>query len=394
MTYYTEELKALTENFIDSWNSSSSYYKKKLQEASIESRFVLMMQVRGKASTTDNAILVAAWVRDLTGLQLMLNGFTQAQKYEAFTFANNNGNTALHNVVQDRGTYDASSARCVEIVDYILSSISVDNGIRLLKQQAKSGNSVLHTAARSNNLAIMKYIFDRIPRQTREELLRMRNCLDISLADMSVPATISALAAIQTTVEYQKNELREYQRKGGKPKQSVDELLTMEFKQTDEVEQGIKGLQATVKEQKEEIEGYRERTQQLEQTVEYLVKKDLKHTEETSQLKKDFTADAEDIFVTHYRTSSSPTKGQLRHPTKDISVTHYRTSSSPTKGQLRHPTKDIFVTHYRTSSSPTIGHLRHPPKDIIVTQSRTLSFSNRTISSFTKRNYSYRTIHT
>ena len=137
-----------------------------LKSDSVDTRYQLLLKVRGEQFSTRTGLHEAATSNDVETIKYMLDGFSSNQKYNVVKIQSGGKSTALHIAA----AYDHTA-----IINYLLSNLSQQQIYNLLKIQTQHGNTALHRAARNNQVETVQAIISSVSSPLQIQLLHIKN---------------------------------------------------------------------------------------------------------------------------------------------------------------------------------------------------------------------------
>ena len=173
------ELVNVMKRYIDSPLGNRGQGRDRLRELlkneSVDTRYELLMKVRGDEYSIWTGVHEAAVANDLESIRYMLHGFPSDKKYDVLKIHNCGGKTPLH-----PAAYGGHSS----IITYLMTDLSQQQKYDLLKIQNMWGDTALHDAASNNRVEAYKVILASVPYHLLLELLNIKNSNRKSAADI------------------------------------------------------------------------------------------------------------------------------------------------------------------------------------------------------------------
>ena len=173
------ELENAMKRYIDSDLSNRVERGDRLRELlnneSVDTRYELLMNVRGVEYSTLTGLHEAARTNDLESIKNMLNGFPPEKKYNALKILTSVGRTPLHTAAH----WGYSS-----IITYLMTDLSQQQKYDLLKIQDKCGVTPLHDAASRGRAESYRAILASVSYHLLLELFNIKNNDGKSAADI------------------------------------------------------------------------------------------------------------------------------------------------------------------------------------------------------------------
>ena len=173
------ELENAMKKYIDSDLSNRAERRVRLREwlknKSVDTRYDLLMNVRGVKDSKRTGVYEAAYANDLESIRSMLDGFPSDKKYDVLKIQISNGKTPLH-----------TAAYCgySSIITYLMTDLSQQQKYDLLKIQDMYGDTALHEAAFENRVQAYRVILASVPYHLLLKLLNFKNDDGESAADI------------------------------------------------------------------------------------------------------------------------------------------------------------------------------------------------------------------
>ena len=149
--------------------------KELLKNESVDSRYELLMNVRGGGDSTWTGVHKAAVAGDLESIRYMLDGFPPDKKYDVLKIQKSDGRTPLH---------IAACYGCSSIIACLITDLSQQQKYDILKIQDQSGDTALHEAAYMNRVEAYRAILASVPYHLMLQLLDIKNKYGESAADI------------------------------------------------------------------------------------------------------------------------------------------------------------------------------------------------------------------
>ena len=141
------ELENAMKRYIDSDYSNRAERRDRLRELlkneSVDSRYRLLIDVRGVLNNTWTGLHKAADANDLESIRYMLDGFPSEKKYNVLKIQDSYGIPPLN-----KAAYWGHSS----IIAYLMTDLSQQQKYDTLKIQDRWGNTALHDAASENKV--------------------------------------------------------------------------------------------------------------------------------------------------------------------------------------------------------------------------------------------------
>ena len=175
------ELENAMKRYIDSDESNRAEsgtcnrLRELLKNESVNSRYDLLMNVRGDKYSPWTGLHEAAVVNDLESIRYMLDGFPSDKKYDVLKIKNNLGNTPLHSAA-----YRGYSS----IITYLMTDLSQQQKYDIFKIQDEDGDTALHRASSASRVEVYRVIAASVPYRLLLELLNIKNNRGKSAADI------------------------------------------------------------------------------------------------------------------------------------------------------------------------------------------------------------------
>ena len=136
-----------------------------LKNESVDSRYELLMNVRGGGDSTWTGVHKAAVAGDLESIRYMLDGFPPDKKYDVLKIQKSDGRTPLH---------IAACYGCSSIIACLITDLSQQQKYDILKIQDQSGDTALHEAAYMNRVEAYRAILASVPYHLLIELFNIK----------------------------------------------------------------------------------------------------------------------------------------------------------------------------------------------------------------------------
>ena len=160
---------ALLKNYIDSRGDDDDdrdRLRELLKDESVDTRYELLMNVRGWRRSRLAGTQSGAIADDLESIKYMLEGFSSNQKYDVVKIQSSGECTALHY---------AAFKGYTSIINYLLSNLSYQQKYDLLKIQNDDGNTALHAAAITKRVETVQAIVSSVSSPLLIQLLNIKN---------------------------------------------------------------------------------------------------------------------------------------------------------------------------------------------------------------------------
>ena len=177
MAVYSSELETVLRKFINSsGGKGGDKLRELLKNESVDSRYELLMNVRGVRNSTFTALHAGAVANDLESIRHLCDGFSASQKCDAVQLqAIGTERTALH---------FAAVAGYTSIINYLLSDLSQQQKYDLLKLKNEYGNTPLHLATIHNYVKTVEAIKSSVALPLLTQLLNIENNEEKTVTDI------------------------------------------------------------------------------------------------------------------------------------------------------------------------------------------------------------------
>ena len=164
------DLENAMKKYMDSNRSNRTTRRNRLRELlkneSVDTRYQLLMNVRGVEYRTWSGPHESAYTDDLEIIRDMLDGFPSSKKYDVLKMQDSGHSTPLHN---------AAYCGYSPIITYLMTDLSQQQKYNLLKIQDQWGNTALHDVATNNKVEAFRAILSSVPYHMLLELLNIKN---------------------------------------------------------------------------------------------------------------------------------------------------------------------------------------------------------------------------
>ena len=173
------KLEIAMKRYIDSDRSNRVEHRDRLRELlkneSVDTRYRLLMNVRGVKHSRRTTLFEAVYANDLESIRYMLDGFPSNKKYDVLKIQRSDGGTPLHWVAY---------LGYLSTITYLITDLSQQQKYDILKIQNDNGNTALHEAASENRVEVYRVILASVPYHLLLELLNIKNKDGKSAADI------------------------------------------------------------------------------------------------------------------------------------------------------------------------------------------------------------------
>ena len=172
---------------LNNYFTSENKLKMLLQTTSVNSRYCLLMNVRGTNCNMHTGLHRGSVNNDLESLRYMLSGFNSDQIYDVLKIQTSYGSAPLH-----FAAFFGSSS----IITYLTTCLSQQQKYNLLWMQDSDGDTALHKAASQKNLETVKVILSTLPSELQRHLLNMKNKKGLTATDIRAEILIGYSAVL------------------------------------------------------------------------------------------------------------------------------------------------------------------------------------------------------
>ena len=167
MPLFSRDLEALLQKYIDTLGVEGRHrLRALLKNESVDTRYELLMSVRGVKVSTWTGLHNGAVTNDLKSIRYMLGGFSFNQKYDVVKIQDSDECTALH---------IAASLGHTSIINSLFGNLPEDRIYYLLKMRNRNGDTPFHVAATSNKVEAVQAIISSVPSPLLKQLLSIMN---------------------------------------------------------------------------------------------------------------------------------------------------------------------------------------------------------------------------
>ena len=153
------------QEYIDS-SMGIHHIKHLFENESVDTRYSILMNVKGKENSTWTGLHEASRINDLENIVLMLTDFSSSQLYNVVKIQNIYQWTALHY---------AAVKGYTSIINYLLNNLSQQQKYDLLKIQDENGNTALHIAAMNKKVEAVQAITSSVSSHLQILLINIKN---------------------------------------------------------------------------------------------------------------------------------------------------------------------------------------------------------------------------